>query len=327
MQDSPGRPCFLSGDNFITRVEWYGMVSVEDLAAGKRRAVARALSVVENRTPGYLEMMRTLFPHTGKSNIIGVTGPAGAGKSSLIDQISTILARRDHKVAVLAIDPTSHITGGAILGDRVRMTGSTDSGVYIRSMASRGARGALSAALRDSIRVLEYAGYQNIIVESVGAGQTEVDISTISDVTVVVFNPHTGDSIQTIKAGITEIGDICVINKSDLPASAALYDAVRDYIGDSDRNPIILKTSVKDNTGMEPLCDTILDRLEYNKPGRAERQVAAREAELRDMILTKMYSHMDMKWSGILSDHVDAVKAGQSNPYDAAERIAQLLMR
>ena len=130
------------------------------------------------------------------------------------------------------------------------MSSSTDSGVYIRSIASRGATGALSDSLRSSIRILEYAGFDPVIIESVGAGQTEVDISNIADVTVVVFNPHTGDSIQTIKAGITEIGDICVINKADLPGSSALYDAVRDYIGESDRRPAVLKTSVKEKTAL-----------------------------------------------------------------------------
>ena len=185
------------------------------------------------------------FKDSGNSSIIGITGPAGSGKSSLINKTAISLKKLGTKPAVLAIDPTSHVTGGAILGDRVRMSESTDSGTYIRSIASRGATGAVSRSLRNSIRVLEYAGFNPIIIESVGAGQTEVEISTIADITVVVFNPNTGDSIQTIKAGLTEIGDIYVVNKSDLAGTNQLFDAVRDYIGDSKRNPTILKTSVK----------------------------------------------------------------------------------
>jgi len=146
------------------------------------------------------------------------------------------LKKIGYNPAVLAIDPTSHLTGGAILGDRVRMTESTDSGTYIRSIASRGATGAISNSIRNSIRILEYAGFNPIIIESVGAGQTEIEISKIVDITVVVFNPHTGDSIQTIKAGITEIGDIYIINKSDLAAASQLFDAVQDFIGGMKEN-------------------------------------------------------------------------------------------
>ena len=142
-----------------------------------------------------------------------------------------ILKKSGLKPAVLAIDPTSHISGGAILGDRVRMTESTDSGTYIRSIASRGATGAISRSIRNSIRVLEYAGFDPIIIESVGAGQTEIDISNVADITVVVFNPHTGDSIQTIKAGITEIGDIYLVHKSDLEGASQLFQSVQDFIG------------------------------------------------------------------------------------------------
>ncbi len=302
-------------------------IDMKELKAGRRRAIARALSIVENHTPEYADMMRTIFPHTGGSDIVGVTGPGGAGKSSLIDSIATVMSQKDIHAAVLAIDPSSHITGGAILGDRVRMTQSTDSGVYIRSLASRGATGALSASLRDSIRVLEYAGYDIIIVESVGAGQTEVDISAISDATVVVFNPHTGDSIQTIKAGITEIGDICVVNKSDLPASASLYDAVRDFIGDSGRNPTILRTSVKEKTGVEELYDAIRSTLEKNSANREQRRTIALESELRDMILTKFQLRLGMEWSGLLQADVGAVKSGQLDPYTAAEIMAGRLLR
>ena len=204
---------------------------LSDLKKGKRGAIAKAITIVENDQKETKKLLKKIFKDSGNSSIIGITGPAGSGKSSLINKTVISLKKLGTKPAVLAIDPTSHVTGGAILGDRVRMNESTDSGTYIRSIASRGATGAVSRSLRNSIRVLEYAGFNPIIIESVGAGQTEVEISNIADITVVVFNPNTGDSIQTIKAGLTEIGDIYLVNKSDLAGTNQLFDAVRDFIG------------------------------------------------------------------------------------------------
>ena len=207
-------------------------ITLADLKKGRRSSVAKAITLVENDPARARKLIKKIFPCTGSSVIVGITGPAGAGKSSLIDKTVVALNRMGAKPAVLAVDPTSHITGGAILGDRVRMTESAKTGAYIRSIASRGATGAISASLRNSIRVLEYAGFDPIIIESVGAGQTEVEISRIADITVVVFNPNTGDNIQAIKAGLTEIGDLYIVNKCDLPGADRLYDAVRDFIGD-----------------------------------------------------------------------------------------------
>ena len=303
-------------------------MDLERLRNGHRRSVARAISLVENDPVQAQKFLQEIFPHTGSAGIVGITGPAGAGKSSLINQLTVRLSESGCKPAVLAVDPTSHITGGAILGDRVRMTESTDSGVYIRSLASRGATGAVSGSLRNSIRVLEYARFDPIIVESVGAGQTEVDISDLADVTVVVFNPHTGDSIQTIKAGITEIGDICVVNKSDLPGSAALFDAVRDFIGESDRNPHVLLTSVKDNEGIDELSRVIQEALRSNLDSQ-ERQEYRIKAELVDIILSNLYgklNHMVQKDNRV-AQQVDLIRAGDSNPYKAAEYITGLLLR
>ncbi len=226
------------------------MDSVKELKQGNRRAIAKAISIVENDEKGARTLIKKIFKNSGRSISIGITGPAGSGKSTLINKTSIELKKLGYKTAVLAIDPTSHITGGAILGDRIRMTESTDAGTYIRSMASRGATGAVSLALRNSIRVLEFAGFNPIIIESVGAGQTEVDISRVVDMTIVVFNPNTGDNIQTIKAGLTEIGDIYLINKSDLPGANQLFDSVRDFIGMSDKNPLVMMTSAKSNKGM-----------------------------------------------------------------------------
>lgn len=302
-------------------------MDMESLRAGRRGSVARAITMAENEADGAEEMLRAIYPETGRSDIVGMTGPAGAGKSSLINGLAMEMAKSGDKPAVLAVDPTSHITGGAILGDRVRMATSTDSGVYIRSIASRGATGALSDSLRNSIRILEYAGFDPIIIESVGAGQTEVDISNIADVTVVVFNPHTGDSIQTIKAGITEIGDICVINKADLPGSSALYDAVRDYIGESDRSPVVLKTSVKENTGIGELARTIRERLQAAAPSAPQRRARRLETETKDIVLNNLRRRLDTMFAPGGSAHhiMESVRGGGTGPYEAARRICRSL--
>ena len=221
-----------------------------ELKKGKRSAIAKAISLVENDPKSARNLIKKIFKSSGKAIVIGIIGAAGSGKSSLINKTVIHLKKLGTKPAVLAIDPTSHVTGGAILGDRVRMTESTDSGTYIRSMASRGATGAISNSLRNSIRVLEYAGFNPILIESVGAGQTEIEISKIVDITVVVFNPFTGDSIQTIKAGLTEIGDIYLVNKSDLSGAGQLFQAVQNYIGDSKKAPLVLKTSTKSSKGI-----------------------------------------------------------------------------
>lgn len=305
-------------------------MDLERLRDGNRGSVARAISMVENGTDGAREMMQAIFPHMGNSSIIGVTGPAGAGKSSLINRLAVGMSGSgDKRPAVLAVDPTSHITGGAILGDRVRMAESTDSGIYIRSIASRGATGAIAGSLRDSIRILEYAGFDPIIVESVGAGQTEVAIAAMADVTIVVFNPHTGDSIQTIKAGITEIGDICVVNKADLPGSSALFDAVRDFIGESDRNPTVLKTSVKDDTGVKELAEVIGQMLERRRGSRADRRAESLRTELRDIVLTNLQEKLDamIQSEDLLEPHVSAMSEGRYDPYEAADRIVRSILR
>ena len=299
-------------------------MDLERLRDGERRSVARAITAAENAAPGFEEVLRAIYPETGGADIVGITGPAGAGKSSLIDGLSMEMSKAGGKPAVLAVDPTSHVTGGAILGDRVRMSASTDSGVYIRSIASRGATGALSDSLRNSIRILEYAGFDPVIIESVGAGQTEVDISDIADVTVVVFNPHTGDSIQTIKAGITEIGDICVVNKADLPGSSSLYDAVRDYIGESSRSPDVLMTSVKENRGISELAETIHKRLRAAAASAPERRARRLEAETKDIVLRRMRLKLDAMLSsaGPARDAMDSARRGETDPYEAAGRIA-----
>ena len=305
------------------------MTLISDLKKGKRGSIAKSISIMENDPKESRKLLKKIFKTSGKSIVIGITGPTGVGKSSLINKTVEQLKKLKTKPAVLAIDPTSHVTGGAILGDRVRMTETTDSGTYIRSIASRGATGALAHSIRNSIRILEYAGFDPIIIESVGAGQTEVEISKVADITVVVFNPYTGDSIQTIKAGLTEIGDIYLVNKSDLDGATQLYDSVRDFIGTNEKNPIILLTSTKKNKGIVEFAKKLKELMIKKKKTKKEQDKARLESELKDIILNNIKGKIDSMPDSdkAFSNYLKKVQSKQMNPYDAADKISKLLIR
>ena len=300
-----------------------------DLKKAKRGAIAKSISIIENDEKESRKLIKKIFKTSGKSTVIGITGPAGAGKSSLIDKTSIQLKKLGMKPAVLAIDPTSHISGGAILGDRVRMTESTDSGTYIRSIASRGAVGAISRSIRNSIRVLEYAGFNPIIIESVGAGQTEIEISNVADITVVVFNPYTGDSIQTIKAGITEIGDIYLVHKSDLDGASQLFQSVQDFIGTVEKNPLILQVSSKTGKGISEFIKELKKLMTKKKKDKklSEKQKLAKE--LDDIIL----NNISQKVSSILhssksySEYLKKVQEKKIDPFEAADNISKSILK
>ena len=330
---------------------------LNDLKKGKRGAVAKAITIIENNPTDARKLAKKIFAKTTDSTIIGITGPAGAGKSSLINKTVVALNRMGTTPAVLAIDPTSHITGGAILGDRVRMTESADTGTYIRSIASRGATGAVSASLRNSIRILEYAGFDPIIIESVGAGQTEVDISKIVDITTVVFNPHTGDSIQAIKAGLTEIGDIYVVNKADLTGADKLYDAIRDFVAEqidiqNDANKksthaknnsttqshnnttskIVLKTSIKQNTTITKFAKTLMkiakdvkSKEQYTESKRRLRL----KSEVYDMVISNARIKLDDMFGSDKSvqKYIDRLVLCKSNPFNVSDYITKSLLK
>ena len=302
---------------------------ISDLKKGKRGAIAKAITIVENDQTEARKLLKKIFKETGTSSIIGITGPAGAGKSSLINKTVTAMKKLRTKPAVLAIDPTSHVTGGAILGDRVRMSESTDSGTYIRSIASRGATGAISRSLRNTVRILEYAGFNPIIIESVGAGQTEIEISNIADITVVVFNPNTGDSIQTIKAGLTEIGDIYLVNKSDLDGTNQLFDAVRDFIGGSERNPVILKTSVKKNSGITQFAKILKEMMVTKKKFKKEKDKERLETELKDIILNNIQEKMDemLDSDKTFLKYLKKLLAKDIDPFEAADKITKSMVK
>ena len=300
-----------------------------DLKKAKRGAIAKSISIIENDEKESRKLIKKIFKTSGKSIVIGITGPAGAGKSSLIDKTSIQLKKLGMKPAVLAIDPTSHISGGAILGDRVRMTESTDSGTYIRSIASRGAVGAVSRSIRNSVRVLEYAGFNPIIIESVGAGQTEIEISNVADITVVVFNPYTGDSIQTIKAGITEIGDIYIVHKSDLDGASQLFQSVQDFIGTVEKNPLILQVSSKTEKGISEFIKELKKLMTKKKKDKklSEKQKLAKE--LDDIIL----NNISQKVSSILhssksySEYLKKVQEKKIDPFEAADNISKSILK
>ena len=303
---------------------------VKGLLAGERRAIARAISLVDNDEPESREIIKQIFSKTGKIRTVGFTGPGGAGKSSLLGKLIPECEALDYRVAVLAVDPTSPITGGAILGDRVRMQGNlANEKVFMRSMASRGAMGGISKSLRNAIRILDVAGYNIVLIESVGAGQLEVEISKVVDLTVVLFTPHTGDNVQAVKAGLTEIGDIYVVNKADLEGATTLYQTILDLIGDTNRKPAVLKTSAKAGTGVEELAKNIDKLLKEKSINYKERERKMLEDELTDMILNNLEKRvssmlaLDRKYS----EFIDRLARKEIDPYVAAEELTTALFR
>jgi LAO/AO transport system kinase len=252
---------------------------IQELLAGKSRSVARAISMVENNDKEKNELLAGIFSHTGKGKIIGITGSPGAGKSSLTDALTKVIRKLGHKVGIIAVDPSSPFTGGAILGDRIRMQDhALDSGVFIRSMATRGRLGGLARATKDAVKVLDAAGFDLIIVETVGVGQSELDIMTVADTILVVLNPAGGDYIQVIKAGIMELADIFVVNKADLPGApktVAEVEAMLDLstFASGWRPPVVSTVSIQ-NLGIDQLWAMVqkhgqfLEEKGLNREGR-----------------------------------------------------------
>jgi LAO/AO transport system kinase len=303
---------------------------VKGLLAGERRSLAKAISVIDNDEPDSPVIIREIFNKTGNARTVGFTGSGGAGKSSLIGKLVPSFQALGYRVAVLAVDPTSPITGGAILGDRVRMQNAVDDDkVFMRSIASRGALGGVSKSLRNVIRILDAAGYDLILVESVGAGQLEVEISKVVNLTAVVFTPNTGDNIQAIKAGLTEIGDLYIVNKGDLEGATTLFNSVLDLIGNTERKPDVLKVSAKTGKGIKELARTIDKLLKVRCSNYREKERKMLESELRDMVLNVI----DQRAISMLNSNdkyflfIDELASKKIDPYQAAEQLAAVILR
>jgi LAO/AO transport system kinase len=234
----------------------------EKVVAGDERALARAATAVEDRRPEALALLEELRPRTGRATIVGVTGPPGAGKSTLVDGLTHALRRQGRRVGIVTVDPSSPFSGGAILGDRIRMQGHhADSGVFIRSMATRGSLGGLAAATADVVLLLDAAGWDMILIETVGVGQHDVEIARLADVTLVVLVPGMGDDVQALKAGIMEIADIFVINKADRPGADRLEQEIHSMLGLAERPdqwiPPVLSAIATEGQGIPEILDAV----------------------------------------------------------------------
>jgi len=300
---------------------------------GDHRAVAKAISIVEAGGEPSRKLIQELYPHTGKAFTIGVTGPTGTGKSTLVDKIVGEYRERGRSVGVLAIDPSSAFTGGALLGDRVRMMDhSLEKKVYIRSMASRGDLGGLARAARNTIRVLDAAGMDVVIVETVGAGQTEVQIASTVDATIVVLMPQLGDEVQAFKAGFAEIGDLFVINKSDLVNPAKTVYNIASGLQERDGwRPPVLKTVAVKGTGVPAVVDAIEKFRKHLDTGSLrEKRLSKRiQSELVDAAFSDFY-HQTVKRLGDqkeLDALVGRVVKRELDPETAASRLVGIISK
>ena len=305
------------------------------LRSGDARALARAISTVENRATGWSDLLKALFPHTGKARVIGLTGAPGSGKSTLVDQLAKHYRKKQQTVGIIAVDPTSPYTGGAILGDRIRMQDHySDPGIYIRSMATRGSLGGLARATADVATVLDASGRDVIMIETVGVGQDEVDIVRLADVTIVILVPGMGDDVQTIKAGIMEIADIFVINKSDREGAESVEREIRALQSLATRNdrwtPPIVKTVASEGVGTEELAEAIADYEAYLKK---ENLVFKKNVEnwqerlvdmLRDAMLEKARGQIG---DGSLERYAAEIAEHKRDPYSLVEEIVGALAK
>ena len=303
---------------------------IAQLRSGDVRALARAISTVENRAPGWSDLLKALFPHSGKARVLGLTGPPGAGKSTLVDQLARLYRKHKRTVGIVAVDPTSPYTGGAILGDRIRMQEHfSDPGIYIRSMATRGSLGGLSRTTADVTTVLDASGRDLIMIETVGVGQDEVDIVRLADVTIVILVPGMGDDVQTIKAGIMEIADIFVINKSDRDGADHVEREIRALQSLATRHdgwtPPIIKTVASQGVGIEELAGAITA---YEKYLQKENLALHKSVEnwqerlvemLRDALLEKARAQLE---NGNLARLAAEVAEHKRDPYTLVEEIA-----
>ncbi len=311
-----------------------GSVSTTDLVEralkGERPAIARLISLVEDGGADLGSVMQAIYPHTGSGYSIGVTGAPGAGKSTLTERIVGRARLEGNKVGVLAIDPSSPFSGGALLGDRVRMQShATDADVFIRSMATRGHLGGISLATPEAMRVLDAVGKDIVIIETVGVGQAEVEITDACDTTIVVVNPGWGDAVQTAKAGLMEIADIFVVNKAD---RAGARDAVRELkqmleMSDADWRPNVVETVATEGKGISELWVAIEEHRSYQESNGllAARRRRRVEREIREIVAERYRQRVASEAADLLGRLTDEVAARKLDPYSAAEKLMDSL--
>jgi LAO/AO transport system kinase len=309
---------------------------VEQIRSGNLRALSRAITAVENRTPESHELLKSLFAHTGRARVVGLTGAPGAGKSTLVDALAAQYRQRRQSVGIIAIDPTSPFTGGAILGDRIRMQShSGDDGTFIRSMATRGSLGGLSSTTADVATVLDASGRDLVLIETVGVGQDEVDIVRLADVTIVILIPGMGDDVQSLKAGIMEIADIFVINKADREGAERVEREIKAMQSLSTRGddwtPPVVKTIATSGAGLPELAAAIDEYEAFLSAGERgrERRIANWRSRLREMLRDEVLRRIvQQAFSDEAVDQYAAQVAGlERDPYSLINEIVGKLAR
>lgn len=338
---------------------------IAELLDGKHRALARVISKIENRAPGYRDLVSRLHAHTGDADVIGITGSPGAGKSTLVDKMAAEYRDRGLTVGVIAIDPSSPFTGGAVLGDRIRMASNVgDMDVFFRSMSARGTLGGLSTATADAVKAFDAFGKDVVIIETVGAGQNEVDIVSTADTVAVLVPPSSGDDVQMLKAGILEIADVLVVNKADMdgadrtvmelremvrmrndsPSFAGHHGSEASYGGTEEADeasetgaedepdtwePPVLETVAKSGEGVVEFVDTLAEHRDWlERTGRLEEKTRTRyREEIRTLLRedTARLVRAELDARGGLDAHVDAVMAHETDPYTVADEVLEPL--
>src|SRR5438067_2048283 len=305
---------------------------VERVRSGDVRALARAITAIENDSAQAYQLMKALFPHSGNATVIGLTGSPGAGKSTLVDQLAREYRKQDKTIGIIAVDPTSPYTGGAILGDRIRMQAHhADTGIYIRRMATRGFLGGLAPATADVATLLDAAGKEIVFIETVGVGQDEIDIVRLADVTVVILVPGMGDDVQTIKAGIMEIADVFVINKSDREGAERVEREIRAMQSLASRGdrwtPPIVKTVASDAKGIEELAAAIAGYEQYLEKERlaVKKRISNWRERLVEMLRESLLERVlrEQLSAEKLEGYAQEIAEHKRDPYSLVEELAK----